>query len=318
MAQAYLGNTALNQTWLGNTQINKVEIPYTIINTEVINWVEATGMSNQLVWEAVDEFVSGLKTDNVWSKFDAIYPLITDSTSTAVIKDQFSKNLVNTNLYTLGYVGSSTVGYDGYTNGGVDSYINTNLNPSLSIYITHFDREHLSFYTAQNFASTQQGHMGAHHRFEMGVGTFYNGYSISTTGSSNTTYTTTGDGPFGPGAGSDTQIVTNATSSGWWLSSNRRQGPTSQTYVNGNLLISNDNVGSDGTTLVNTPILLGTVGWRQDAPSNFVFPFGFSTLQYSFFSIGDYLTGTDATNAYNRVQTLQEQIDNIFGTSRAV
>jgi len=318
MAQAYLGNTALNQLWLGNTLINTVKTVYTIVNTEVVNWVEATGMTNPRVWEAVDRFVSGLKADNVWSKFDAIYPLITDSTSTAVIKDQFSKNLVNTNLYTLAYIGSSTVGYAGYTNGGVDSYINTNLNPSSSINVTHEDREHLSFYTAQNFASTQQGHMGAHWKYVVGVGTFNDGYSIHTTGSSNTSYITTGTGPLGPGAGSDTQIVTNATSSGWWLSSLTNQGTTSQAYVNGNLLLSNNDIIGGEPTKVNTPILLGTVGWRQDDPTNFVFPFGFSTLQYSFFSIGDYLTGTDATNAYNRVQTLQEQIDDIFGTSRAV
>ena len=224
MAQAYLGATELNKQYLGTTQINEVLGPYAIINAETKAWIEATNMTNPRIWVAVDEFVSGCKIDTIWSKFSAIYPLITDSTNTATIKNQFSKNLVNTNLYTLAYNGSSTVGYDGYTNGGIDSYINTNLNPSSS----NAAVSHMSFYTPDIFADDSQAHMGAYYTFIDGVGTFNYGFGLWTTGSSQACCSGFGGGPsttfFAMGDGVPTnltstqeQLITNATGSGFWF-----------------------------------------------------------------------------------------------------
>lgn len=327
MGQAYLGATELNKLYLGTTQINNVEVTYTIVNTEVVNWVNATNITNQKVWIAVDEFVSGCKTDTIWSKFSAIYPLITDSTNTAIIKDQFKYNLVNTNLYTLGYVGSSTVGYDGYTNGGTDSYINTNLNPSSS----NAAVSHMSFYTPDIFADDSQAHMGAYYTFTVGVGTFNYGFGLWTTGSSQACCSGFGGGPsttfFAMGDGVPTnltstqeQLITNATGSGLWFNS-ALAGPGPQNnapYYNGDELYTggsqtvNTNFGD-----VDTPILLGAIGYRIE-PGSFEFPRGFSTKTYSFFTIGATFTADEALAAYNRIQTLQEQIDSIFGTTRAV
>ena len=320
MAQTYLGNTEINSLYLGQTKINKTINPYTIQNSEVENWVVATGMANEDVRIAVDQFVSGLKTDNVWDKFVAIYPLITDNVSDAA--DQFSINLVNSSLYTLSYTSPGTFGYDGYTNGGSNSYASTALNPSASLYPVQGNRIHLSFYTSESFASAREGHMGAFACQIVGAGTICNGYGIFSTGSAQ--YFPTGiDTYYTVGAGdinnfpldTDEQIILSATGSGWWLSTNGTNfaDPDSQTYLNGDLLKSNNDI-NDGeiNEFTNTPILLGTIN-SSTGPA-----IGFSTIKYSFFTIGDYLTSTDASNANARIQTLQQQIDAIFNTSRAV
>lgn len=331
MGQAYLGSTELNKLYLGTTQINKVIGPYSIVNTEVINWVNATDMTNPRIWRAVDEFVSGCKIDAIWSKFFAIYPLITDSTNTATIKNQFKYNLVNTNLYTLAYNGSSTVGYDGYTNGGTNSYINTNLNPLGSSLGGDL---HMSLYTPDIFANASQAHMGAFYRYVIGVGTFNEGYGLWTTGSTqaccqfaggenNTTFIAMGGGnPNTFRSGTDQIFVNNATGSGLWFSSNTYGVYPSVdciTYYNGSALITNafSKTVQDNMETVDTPILLGAMGYRIE-DYDFEFPFGFSTLTYSFFTIGNSFTADEASAAYNRIQTLQEQIDSILGTSRAV
>jgi hypothetical protein len=313
MLQFYLGGTALNQTWLGNTQINLIGGPVSVSNSEVRNWINATGIINPEIWLAVDEFVSGLKADSVWNKFSAIYPLITDNLLDA--DTQFKINLVNTGSYTLSYNGG-TFGYDGYTNGGGGSYINTGINPANDLYPIQGDgRIHLSFYTKDNFANSQQGHMGAFGYIELFPGfNVYHGYGIFTTGSSNDTYITVGAGnPATYPAGTDEQFVTNATGSGWWLSSNGTDAPWSSAYLNGNVILANNDINNgELNQYTNTPILIGTVN------SNTGPVFGYSTLKYSFFTIGDDLTNTDALNTNNRIQTLQQQIDDIFGTSRAV
>lgn len=312
MAQFYLGSTELNQLWLGNTQINRSKGPVTVSNSETQNWINATGMSNPDIWAAVDEFVSGLKADSVWSKFTAIYPLITDDLPNA--DTQFKINLVDTGSYALGYNGG-TFGLDGYTNGGGGSYIDTGINPKDDLFPTQGDKIHLSFYTKDAFASTQQGQMGAFGREELSPGLFiYHGYGIFTTGSSNKTYITVGAGnPTQYPAGTDEQLVTNATGSGWWLSTNGIDAPWSNAYLNGNVLLANNDINNgEINQYTNTSILVGTV-------NSHVGPiFGNSTLKYSFLTVGDYLTSTDTSNANARIQTLQQQIDAILGTTRAV
>lgn len=330
MGQFYLGGTALNQLWLGNNAINQSYGPVSITNAETQNWINATGIDNPDVWLAVDQFVSGLKTDNIWSKFRAIYPFITDSTTEAVIKDQFSKNLVNPNVHTLEYSGTSTVGYDGYENGGTNSFIGTNLRPPSSS-ITSATGMHLSFYSAEQFVSTEQGQIGAYWTRVDGVATITDGVGIFTTGStqaccqffgggnSTSLVTVGGNNPDNFPFSSDVQILTNATGSGWWLSSlsNLLASPSTNTYLNGALVKSDNNLNTDDFN-IDTPILLGTAGHRDDVSPNFTYPFGFSTLKYSFCTIGAYLNSTEAANANSRIQTLQQQIDAIFSTSRAV
>jgi hypothetical protein len=46
MAQAYLGNTALNQTWLGNTQINDVELRVPEVPSGVYAYYDASNLTS--------------------------------------------------------------------------------------------------------------------------------------------------------------------------------------------------------------------------------------------------------------------------------
>ena len=126
--------------------------PYVPTNAEVVAWVTATGITTDSLIEAVDDFVSGCKTDSIWSKFDILYPLVTDSTDTATIKNQFKINLVDTGSYGLTYTGSSTVGYDGYTNGGSGAIVLTGYVPSTQL--ASANSAHMAIYTTSGNPGT--------------------------------------------------------------------------------------------------------------------------------------------------------------------
>jgi hypothetical protein len=84
---------------------------------------------------ALDTFVKGLKNANVWSKFWAIYPFVTNPGATlSARQNAYKVNLVDRTKYTISYVNGADLALNG--NGvvldGTNDYLNTNLDPSVA------------------------------------------------------------------------------------------------------------------------------------------------------------------------------------------
>ena len=84
---------------------------------------------------ALDTFVKGLKNANIWNKFWAIYPFVTDPGATlAARQNAYKINLKDRTQYTITYVNGADLALNG--NGvvldGADDYLNTNLDPSVA------------------------------------------------------------------------------------------------------------------------------------------------------------------------------------------
>jgi hypothetical protein len=84
---------------------------------------------------ALDTFVKGLKNANVWDKFWAIYPFVTDPGATlAARQNAYKINLKDRTQYTISYVNGADLALNG--NGvvldGTNDYLDTNLDPSVA------------------------------------------------------------------------------------------------------------------------------------------------------------------------------------------
>ena len=79
MAQAYLGNTVLNQTWLGNTQINDVIIPEfnIIIGNGASSIPNQTALESKLSGETINKFV--LLNGNVYANSTTDFSIVNNA-----------------------------------------------------------------------------------------------------------------------------------------------------------------------------------------------------------------------------------------------
>jgi hypothetical protein len=267
---------------------------YTPANAEVVAWASSTGITTQAVLEAVDAFVTGCKSDSIWTKFDAIYPFITDSADSNTRKTQFTYNLVNPATFTATFYGaSSTYGYDGYTNGGSGHRMGTGFIPSTDADSSDFS---IGIYTTTPIPVSDQ--------VDFGSGNGGN-YSYLTAGRSSTQQIGT--------LANNLQRVDNSANA-----------TTSTGLVHANLNISTQvrSLYSRGTARGSNGGSLG--GGVSDADLSVgTFYYGgsilnASTKKYQFAFIGTFFDATQAADLNTRVDNLQTAIDAIYSTSRAV
>ena len=110
-------NTAVN-TYLAN-----------VVNPIATTWATTAGITNTSVISAVSRFVNRLQGYNLWSKMVAVYPMVSDSNTSATAKTQFTYNLVNPATHTATYLNNnSTGGYGGLTNASGDTFITISPN----------------------------------------------------------------------------------------------------------------------------------------------------------------------------------------------
>ena len=270
--------------------------PYVPTNAEVVAWVTATGIATDTLIEAVDDFVTGCKDDSIWSKFKAVYPFVTDSVTTATIKDQFKYNLVDTTTFTLSYTGSSTVGYGGYTNGGAGSMIGTGFVPSTNL--DSVNSIHMSIYTTSGNPGTDVIDLGG------GVGNY--SYVVC-----------------GRNSGPNTNQVLTAVVASQFADTTGNSiftGLFVGTYANPTIESYNTRLWRRGTIVANDN---GTGGPANGQMGIGTFYYGASIInptskQYQFVSFGSHMDSTDVSNFNTRVDDLQAAVDAIYATSRAV
>lgn len=305
MKQIYLGDTLINDAFLGFDRMEDVLVP-SYYDQDAQNFFNATGITDPELRDAVNTFVTSLKTNNLWNKMDLIYPFVADNT--ASLTSQFGYNLKNTSSFNPTLVnGVSGSDLNGYLADKSNRYINTNYN--LVAVRGATGPTHVSIYTTSTAISTDNEEFG--------------GFLSNT----NNTTVATGRNPVGPnsekfvgigganivgGTGSYVAI-TNLNEPGYLIGSyNVADTPKQYGYFNGVNIMS-------GSAFRNVAV---TSSFDGDAYFG-AYNFGGSAVngtnkRYQLLTIGAGLSQSEAGTLTTIVTAFQSNIDAVMGTSRSL
>jgi len=236
----------------------------------------ATGITNTVQMNAVNQLVIDLKGYNIWTKCIAIYPYVGGTATTHKF------NLVNpldTNAaFRILWAGGVTHNANGVTGNGTNGYGETYIQPS-----THLTQNstHISFWSKTNSQNTNA---------EMGIqdGALNASLRVVTRNASNQSIYSVNDN-----TGSVATSITD--SSGFWVIS-RTASNSRKLYRNGTSLLTNTTVSVARSTA--TIPVLGQKGATNTMGA-------YLAKNHSFASIGTGLTDTDVTNLNTAVSAFQ-------------
>ena len=230
-------------------------------------FITAAGITNATQKTAVNQLVLNLKSYSLWTKMNAIYPIVGGTSSSHAV------NLKSPGTYNLSFSSGWTHTSLGMTPSG--AYADTNLNSDTGVVILQ-NSAHISFYSRTNSVNNYQMDMGAKDNLYLSAkyGTGYgiiNNLNVS-------------------GFGGD---ITNTDSRGFYLST--------RTASNVTKVFQNNTLKRTDTRSSSTFVSQGniTIG-RYNAGG-----LDYTNRQYAFASIGSGLTDTDAANFYTAVQAYQ-------------
>lgn len=228
-------------------------------------FITAAGITDNTQKTAINTLVLSLKSNNIWTKMKAIYPMVG---GTATTHKYNLKNPLDTNAaFRLVFTGGMTHSSTGVLFNGVNSYANTFLNDSV-INLSG----HISFYSRTLTVGTA---------IEMGVWgntlpIFQNRVAANVFfGNNALSYTTTAD------------------ARGFWLGT-KRNNSDRECYRNG--VSEASSTATDNNTSFGLPYYIGA---RNNNNTTIDFP---TSKECAFASLGDGLTDTDAANFYTAVQ----------------
>jgi hypothetical protein len=224
---------------------------------------------------AVNTLVIQMKTDGIWTKMKAIYPMVGASAAACA---QNLKSSSFTGTFTSGWTFAST----GVTPNGTSAYMDTGLTPSTAL--GSINNVHLSMYSRTQNSSVSGHNMGsdqsanslnlAQYFAAVSVKLFMNGAYPTNSAEFNETNT------LGLAIGSATSSTSR------------------KLYFNGSLL--NTDTNTQSTTLPTSTLLIGC-----GRTGSTLVPSLFTPHENSFTSIGDGFTDTEASNLYTSVQAFQ-------------
>lgn len=109
-------------------------------------FIYATGITNFTQKRAVNYLVKGLKSNNLWTKMSAVYPMVGGTAWTC------KWNLINPRdsdlAFRLNFIANPTITYQGVDWNGSTQYAKTNLVPS--VVIASENSSHISYYSREN------------------------------------------------------------------------------------------------------------------------------------------------------------------------
>ena len=270
----------------GNTGIYLASLAPSV-DPDAQAFITAAAITNPTQQAAINTLVVDLKGYNVWTKMKAIYPFVGGTNS------QHTWNLKNTAQYQISWIGGVTHSANGVLFGGLNGWANTNFSPSS---ILAENNNHVSVYSRTAAART-------------------NAFAIDWGQST----TTSGDNAiFGSCRRSSNlafYAATNAAVSGILTASNT---DGSGMYVNSitsatsrkiykNTITLATLTSNISQTLSSFNIAIGALNCNSGADL-------YSDYQAAFFSIGDGLTDTEASNFYTAVQAFQTTLGRSIGT----
>ncbi len=247
-----------------------VNIPFFTNDTDVQAFITATGITNDTQKTAIDTLVKSLKTNSLWTKFQAIYPFVG---GTATTHKYNLKNPLDTDgAFRLVFNGTVTHDASGVTGNGTTGWIDTFYNPRTSATLNDHS---ISIYGGTNVAGGYD--IGAND------GTYEN--AIIARWTNNISYSQVNN--------ASANTIASTDSRGYFMVS-RTASNVVTTYKNGTAIIN-------GTSAsVNTPNRnYGLMVLNQTSRT------GYSTRRLQFATIGTSLTGTQASTMYTIVQAYQ-------------
>jgi hypothetical protein len=236
-------------------------------------FLTAAGITDATITSAINTLVAALKTAGIWTKCNAIYPIVggTATTHKYNLKDPRDLDAA----YRLSFAGTITHASTGMTGNGSTGYANTKLIPSS---VLQLDNSHIGFYSRTNSDGVY-----------CDIGCY--GENIRTIEIfiklSNKCYFRVNEG----------QNVSNivATDSLGFRLANRLSSTSTRNLINNSINVCN--VVSTGLS-DNSIFILA----RQDYTNN---PIYYSPRECAFSSIGQGLTDTELGNFYTAVQAFQ-------------
>jgi hypothetical protein len=243
-------------------------------------FLKAAGITDATITSAVKTLVRGLQADGLWSKMNAIYPMVGGNANA------HSYNLKDITKFQITWSGGLTHSSTGVLPNGTNGYGNTGLTPSLSLLKNSTS---VSFYSRTN---TNTG-------WDFGSA---GGSSYSNIIAGNIRYS---DIYFYPTNDTTYNItVYNGSGLGYFIQS-RTGASTVSAFKNSSKLVTGTS--PSASSLSAYPIFLFTF-------NNMGSPFTYGNKECAFFSIGDGLSDTDASNLYTRIQTFQTTLNRFVGT----
>jgi len=86
-------------------------------------FLTATSITDMTIGNAINSLVVGLKTNSIWNKLIALYPMV------GGLADTHKYNLINIDTHLIDFYGGWSHDANGITGNGVSAYANTNFNP---------------------------------------------------------------------------------------------------------------------------------------------------------------------------------------------
>jgi len=237
-------------------------------DVDVIAFVNATSITDVTIISALCVLVTSLKNNGLWTKFNAVYPLVGGTATTH--KFNLKNPLDTTTAFRLNFTGGWTHSANGITGNG----LNANASTFVSNTILTTTSSHISSYSRTNIEESS---------VDIGSGDFFGGIHHSPR------YTAIG--AFFRTFLTGTPQAVNADSRGYYLTT--RTGATaSKMYKNGSTII--------------TSALAVNVRTVQDIQiGSYQGSTLFTTRNLAFATIGSGMSDSEALTLYNIVQAFQ-------------
>jgi hypothetical protein len=278
MQTVYIGNTLVNDVMLGSQRMDDVFTRFAGNDPNVINFVNATGITNTNTINALDTLVTTLKSDGIWTKLYSLYPFVGGTEQT----NKF--NLINTGSFLLAFTGSWVYNDNGVFGNGTNTFANTSFNPTSSV--SDFNKNSsLAIYTRTD--TTSSG-------YDLGVedNDADRVYLISKNAGNKSSYS----------HGFQTALTSTADQNGAGLFIGNISGSNTnnqQIFRNGTSIASQTAILSSSA---NFPIYIGANNFKNTGVNAYV------SESFSYASIGKGLTDSEAATYYTIVQSFQTSL----------
>lgn len=259
------------------------------LDSNVYDWAQATGYKNADGLFCLSNFVAACKTNNVWGKMKYVYPFMTDATTNAGARAQFSYNLVTpTSASVATYLNNLSSGsINGFRNAGSDTFV-TPVRAETELPASY----HVMLYTTSSAASTDVIDLGAYD----GGSEFI--YFIMGRNTNQTSFAINAGNVISPAFGNSTGLMT---------MQGITTGTVSEAYVR---KTRSSNASYNSTLRSNQKIGIGSF-----LQSNVV-AVSPTTKTYQFASFGDNFTQAQVNIMNDLVNDLQKNLDYVLGSRR--
>ncbi len=245
---------------------------YSSFDSDAQSFMTSASITDSTQQAAVNYLVTDLKSNNLWTKMKAVYPMVGGNATS------HSYNLKNPSQFQITWNGGLTHSSTGTIGNGTNGYGNTNLIPLNDL----LDNScHLSFYSRTNEA--------AGNIWDCGVADDARSYLTMLIKNPSTA--------FRPLAQDFSQsVISNSDSKGFYIT-NRTSSNVSNGWKNGTKVISPN---ANSLTRANLKIFLLSLNYSGTGGAVF-----YSTKECAFATIGEGLSDTEASNLYTIIQNYQ-------------